>query len=112
MDSNSQYLRIESGLAPPDSVQLPTDGVGSADLVLIDSATQLYGPAGNGGASKGLAFDIVGNSFSVSFLTTQNYQPGGEAMTIATPVAVPEPSGAVLIGMLGIATLIRRRRRA
>lgn len=104
---NSQYLLPGNGLSTPDSVQLPTDGAGNVDLVLADPLQGLYGPTSNTGASNGLAFGISGNSFTASFLTTPGYQPGGVALTIATPV--PEPTAAALM-CLGTFALLRRRR--
>jgi hypothetical protein len=106
---NSQYLMLGSGLSSPDSVQLPTDGSGSSDLGLVDPAQSLYGPVSNGGASKGLAYGISGNSFTASFLTTTGYQPGGVALTIATPTAVPEPTAAALLCLGSFGLLFRRR---
>lgn len=107
-----QYLQVVSGLAAPDSVQLPSDGNNQQNLVLLDAPNNLYGAAGATGASKGLAFDIQGGSFSVNFLTTTNYQPGGQTLTIATPVAVvPEPSAALMACLAGVFIRFRRRRR-
>lgn len=107
-----QYLQPVSGLAAPDSVQLPSDGGNQQDMVLLDALNNLYGAAATTSASRGLAFDIQGGSFSVNFLTTTNYQPGGQAMTIVTPIAaVPEPSAALLACLGGVLIRTRRRRR-
>lgn len=107
--SNSQYLQIVSGLLSPDVTQLPTDGATGQKLILIDPAQQLYGPDSDLGASAGLAYGIDGGSFSVNFLTTQGYQPGGQAFTIAAPV--PEPSAMFLVALSGVALTLRRRSR-
>lgn len=106
-EAESQYLNLVSGLELPDPTQLPTDGTGSPELVLISDG--LYGPATNGAASYGLAFDISGGTFTVDLLASRNFQPGGVAMTIAT-APVPEPS-AVLSGVVGVGFLCLRRRR-
>lgn len=116
-----QYLSAVSGLGPPDTAQLPTDGLSNADWALIDASQSsysqslagltLYGAAADTGASRGLALEITGNSFTADFLITPNYQSfesGGMAFTIAT-APVPEPSSAVFLG-LGALFWLRRHR--
>lgn len=108
-----QYVSPVSGLGVADTAQLPTDGGSSADWALLDSGLNLYGAASNTAASKGFALPISGNSFTVEFLTTTNYQPGGVAFTVATAPAlpVPEPSSFILVGIAS-AFCLRRSRRA
>jgi hypothetical protein len=112
LNDRYQYFNPGAGLGAPDSVQLPTDGSGAPDMVLIDSALNLYGAAANTGASKGLAFGITGSSsFTASFLSTSGYQPGGVAFTFVVPQPVPEPSTYALLfaGLAAVVYVARRR---
>lgn len=106
-DTGFQQITLLSGLSSADPVQLPSDsGPPSPELVETSPGSGIYAPAVNTGASAGRAFGITGSSFSVAY--TGNYNGGAEAFNIVVPV--PEPSGAILLGLSGLTTLVRRRR--
>ena len=103
-------MAINSGLAPVDLTQLPTDDVWGTPPSFLETSegSGIYRANGTGSNASGRAFSISGNSFSVTLLG--NYRGGGEAFSIVTPV--PEPAAPLLLSLAGGIALINRRRRA
>jgi len=92
------------------NIALPVGDPSSGTLTAGDDITFLTGPSGNyQDDSLSVVFDgaAVGSAFTTSIASTGN--SAGEAFIISA-VIVPEPSSAALLGLGGLALIIRRKR--
>ncbi|TLD72508.1 hypothetical protein FEM03_00060 [Phragmitibacter flavus] len=109
-----QYLELDQGLGSPTNANLPTDfGNTVFSRPLVEISPGLFSVTELDTYSLGKAFPILGNGFSVNFLTTASSRAGlAFSIAVAPVAAVPEPSAALLVlSGLGLLILGPRRRR-
>lgn len=88
--------------------QVGFGGATQNSQTMMDSAA-----GGTNWQSQSLTFTASGDTQELSFTSLGSSLPWNALDGISvTPAAVPEPSGAVLVGSVGLLYLLRRRRRA
>ena len=113
-----RYRDGASGATTNSSVGYPTDGVRTDHFTMtytITGGDVIMTTAMNGGA-VGIAFDTLDSDFTNIDGIYFRAGSGGNAVfdnvVVSDNIAVPEPSSAALLGLGGLALLLRRRSRA